>query len=301
VSELLQQVISRIEQRNPMHAKKLRKTLQQYDEAYYTRVDGFLKKYNALLDRDGKDLDYGIDCYLRMCSDMMYEQIRFLETGRYSSTSFEEVNKRVYNNPQVMEYYMHGLILSDFLWLHHYRIHEFFVGNLPQYAPSIKRYLEIGGGIGLTIVESLQVLDPGVHFDVVDISPSSIEISKSFVANSRVNYFLADIFDFSPKDGYDFITMGEVLEHVEDPLALLKRLNALLNKGGHAFITVPANAPTIDHIYLFRNAQDIRDVIGEAGLGIEKEISIYAEDVSQAKAEERKVALLYGAFLKKID
>lgn len=299
MNPMLQQIVGRIDELNPIHAKKIRKTLDQFDEGYFKKVGQFLVKYNKLLTDRGKDLNYGVDCYLRMCGEMMYEQLRFRETGKYSSTSFDEVNARVYNNPEVMEYYMYGLILSDFLWAHHYRVHSFFVNHLGAYKSQIKDYLEIGGGIGLGISEAIHILNDDVSFDLVDISPSSIEISKAFVVNNRVSYFLQDIFEFDPERKYNFITMGEVLEHVEEPVELLSRVRDLLHEDGHAFITVPANAPTIDHIYLFTNAQDIRDVIHAAGLEIVDEISVYAENVTEAKAIKYKVALMYGAFLRK--
>ena len=93
--------------------------------------------------------------------------------------------------------------------------------------------------------------------------------------------------------------MGEVLEHVEDPVALLTRLRTLLNDNGIIFITAPTNSPAIDHIYLFRNAQEIREVIGKANLTIVEDIGIYVEDVSIEVAEKLKITLMYGAFLKK--
>jgi len=90
-----------------------------------------------------------------------------------------------------------------------------------------------------------------------------------------------------------------VLEHVEDPLKLLIRLHGLLSNQGHLFITAPTNAPAIDHIYLFRNVGEIRDVIRAAGLEIVDEISLCAEDVSLEKAETLNLTVLYGAFLQK--
>ena len=299
MDKLLQKVVDRIEEKNPIHAKKIRRNFELAGDGYFEQITPFLKKYDALLQARGKDLDYGVDCYLRMCAEMMYEQVRFQQTGKYSSTSFEEVNARVYNNPEVMEYYMYGLILSDFLWIHHYRAHKFFMEHLPEHRGNVKDYLEIGGGIGLTLSEAMQIFGSEIQYDLVDISPSSIEISKTFVADESVNYHLADIFQFETGKQYDFITMGEVLEHVEDAVGLLKRLAELLKDDGAAFITVPANAPTIDHIYLFRDAGEIRDVIEAAGLRVTRELSVYAEDVDEEKAKKDKIAMLYVAFLEK--
>ena len=88
-----------------------------------------------------------------------------------------------------------------------------------------------------------------------------------------------------------------MLEHVEKPVALLKKIRSLLKPNGVLFLTTPANAPAIDHIYLFRNAEEIREVIYEGGFNIEKEITKFVEDVSPEMAEKLKITLMYGALL----
>ncbi len=299
MTDLLEEIISKIEVLNPRHTKKLRKNIKSLDADYFAMADSFLEKYQQFLVSVDKNLDYVIESYLRMNSDVMYEQIRFMETGKYSSSSFEEVNKRVYNNPEVMEYYIHGILLSQVLWAHHYKMFSFFIKNLPAYKDKIKNYLEIGGGHGLFISEAIKKLNPDTNFDMVDISSSSISIAKKFIQDDKVNYILSDILEYNTNKKYDFITMGEVLEHVEEPLKLLKRLSELVADNGYIYITVPANGPTIDHIYLFRNADEIRELIHAAGLEVVNEINVYVEDVSKEVAEEQKITLMYGAFLKK--
>jgi len=119
------------------------------------------------------------------------------------------------------------------------------------------------------------------------------------VGNASVAFILSDVFLYQPPEKFDFITIGEVLEHLENPSALLQRAADLLKENGTLFITTPANAPTIDHIYLFRNAEDIRRLIRDAGLTVETEFLRYAEDVDVEIAEKYKITLLYGACLKK--
>jgi 2-polyprenyl-3-methyl-5-hydroxy-6-metoxy-1,4-benzoquinol methylase len=65
--------------------------------------------------------------------------------------------------------------------------------------------------------------------------------------------------------------MGEVLEHVEDPRQLLRRAASFVRSGGRLFVTTCANCPAIDHVYLFKSVQEIRDLIASAGCGIERE------------------------------
>src|SRR6185312_17119874 len=111
--------------------------------------------------------------------------------------------------------------------------------------------LEVGVGHGFYLSKALEILDNATAVTAVDISETSIEMAQNFVNDSRVAYKLKYIFDFNNDEKYDFITLGEVLEHMEDPLTLLLKLNELLSDDGTLFFTTPTNAPAIDHIYLF--------------------------------------------------
>jgi 2-polyprenyl-3-methyl-5-hydroxy-6-metoxy-1,4-benzoquinol methylase len=292
-------IISYISERNPIHAKKLRKSLPSLGEVYNRRAEEFLTKYESLLVEEGKNLHFAIDCYLKMLADITMETLRFLETGEYSSKSFEEVNRRVYGAPEVMEYYMHALLLSQFLWKHHYEMFGFFTEELAKRKGSVKNYLEIGGGHGLQVAEATKILGSDSQFTVVDISPTSLNIARRLVDDDSVNFVLSDIFQFKPETKFDFITLGEVLEHMEDPGALLNCVSDLLTDHGTLFVTTPANAPAIDHIYLFRNEDDIRKLIHDANLAVTNEFYRYAEDVDKEKADRYQITLHYGASLKK--
>ena len=238
------------------------------DVDFHERANVFLNAYETLLSHESKNLDYSINCYLQMIADVNYESVQFMQTGEYTSKSFDEVNKRVYDNPAVMEYYMHGLLLSQFLWTHHYDILLYFNDIIQRKKDSIKNYLEVGGGHGLYISEAISIIGAGANYQVVDISKSSLEMARRMINNNSVTYTLTDVFEFFPDKKYDFITMGEVLEHVEDPVKLLEKLYELLDENGKVIITTPTNAPAIDHIYLFNNAEDIREVIRKAGFNI---------------------------------
>lgn len=295
----LDYIINYISERNPVHSKKLNKNLPALSDVYHKRAEEFLAKYESLLAEQSKNLDFAIDCYLKMLTDITMETLRFLETGEYSSKSFEEVNRRVYSDPNVMEYYMHALLLSQFLWKHHFEMFNFFTEELTKRKSSAKYYLEIGAGHGLQVAEATKLLGPDSQFTVVDISSTSLNMARRLVDDDRVNFVLSDIFQYKPKQKFDFITLGEVLEHMEKPDALLRCAADLLADHGALFITTPANAPAIDHIYLFRNEDDIRKLIHDANLVVTSEFYRYVEDVDKKTADKYKITLHYGACLKK--
>jgi len=292
-------IVDYIAERNPRHAKKLKRFVSQQDETFHARANGFYRQYDDLLQRRSLTLAYGVDCYLRMCDDIVFETVQFWQTGRYSSISFEDVRRRVYDNPDVMEYQIHGILVSQFLWRHHYAVYDFFCENFPKHASQVNRFLEIGAGHGAYVKQALAHLPSGATVDAVDISATSIDLAKEFVDDTRVNYRLVDVFDFEPDALYDFITMGEVLEHVEDPVALLKRVRTLLKDNGVFFITTPANAPNMDHIYLFNDTRHIVDVLRQGGFKVVQQLESFAEDVAPEAAREQKIAMMYAAFLKK--
>jgi 2-polyprenyl-3-methyl-5-hydroxy-6-metoxy-1,4-benzoquinol methylase len=290
----------KIEILSPIHGKKLKKHQESFDDQYYELAGVFFEKYVNILQQQNKTLDYSIECYLQMLADVSIESIEFAYSGKYTSSTFEEVNERVYANPAIMDYYMHGLILSQFLWRQHYQMFRFFIDSLPAYLFTTKVYLEIGAGHGLYLSKAVEILDQKTSFSVVDISSTSIEFSRRLANDDRIVFNLKDIFEFTAEEKFEFITLGEVLEHVEDPLKLLNKINSLLSDDGVVFITTPTNAPAIDHIYLFNNVDEIRELIKLSGFQIESERSFSSDDVSPEKAAKYKVAILYGAFLKKI-
>ncbi|MBS2034808.1 class I SAM-dependent methyltransferase [bacterium] len=282
--------------RNPLVAKKLAKNLQRMGPDHEALANEFLSKYDRYLGTIQKSLDYGVTCFLQMVADMLIERQKFLESGCYANTSYESVNQAIYSNPEVMDYHMHGLVLAQFLWPDQFERYCFFREHFGGYLP-VRDYLEIGGGHGLYVMAARQRLAADSRLLVVDISKSSLDLAQGILDDSSIQFVQSDVFKFDPSQKFDFITVGEVLEHVEEPLRMLEQLKSMLKPGGHIFLTTPANAPMIDHIYLFRDEDEIRDLLGVAGLRIEREHLCYAEEVTPELARHFKIPLMYAAFL----
>lgn len=295
----LETVLHKIRNNNPLHADKIEVNCNDLGEKYISSANLFFNKYRQYLEKNDMTLDFGVSCYLHMLEDMLEERFKFIRTGNYSNTSFEDVEKRIYGNPEIMNYHMHGLVLAQFLWFDQYERILFFKENIRKHIVNKNSYLEIGGGHGLYIFEALNELPDIKQFDLVDISQSSLNLAKGIINNERINYYLKNIFDFSEVEKYDFVTMGEVLEHVEQPLDLLKKAGDLLSDEGVFYVTTPINAPMIDHIYLFNNEGEIREMINQAGFDIMEEKIVVSEKISAEKASKHKAPVMYAAFLKK--
>ena len=93
------------------------------------------------------------------------------------------------------------------------------------------------------------------------------------------------------------ILCGEFLEHLEDPLGALKKLYSILDDDGELFLTVAVYAAMIDHIYLYKSVQEVRDQILDAGFGIKSEL---VQNVFQrGKSEGAETPINYSAILTK--
>ncbi len=293
----LEGILAQIESQNPTHAQKLKANTEYLDVDYKARANDFYAQYDRFLRQNGYDLDYGVHCYLTMLGDMAAERMKFIRSGRYSSATFDEVEMCYYDKPEVMCYHMHGLAVAQFLWFDQYERFAFFSDHLQKCRHQVQTYLEIGGGHGLYCYEALKILDSSTTFELIDTSACSIELGKGIINNERVNFLQKNVLEYASDSTFDFITIGEVLEHVEEPLSLLTKLRELLGNAGLAFITTPVNAPMIDHIYLFNDVQEIRDMIQDAGLGIKQEKIVITEHVSQRYAEKFKIPVMFAALI----
>jgi 2-polyprenyl-3-methyl-5-hydroxy-6-metoxy-1,4-benzoquinol methylase len=179
---------------------------------------------------------------------------------------------------------------------------RFFDASVRERSNRISTYLEIGPGHGLLLEKALSTIIGLKEAVVVDISPTSLNLTRSIIEHfmpSRrdVCYILGDILKISLNKQFDFISMGEVLEHVNQPLALLTRLKQMLAPGGRAFISTCANCPAIDHVYQFDTLAQIREIITLSGLTIESDLPLSVENMSITEAERRRVTINYCALV----
>ncbi len=295
----LEIILQKIKEKNPDHASKLEANLSHLDEKYTHSAVIFFDQYRRYLIDNALSLDFGVACYLHMIEDMLQERLKFIREGKYSNASFEDVEKRIYGNSDIMTYHMHGLVLAQFLWFDQYERILFFKTHFQDYFTASDSYLEIGGGHGLYAFEAIHMFPKCKQFDLVDISQSSLDLAKGVLNTNAINFFHKNIFDFSNEEKYDFITMGEVLEHLENPLQMLEKIADLLTEKGVCYITTPINAPMIDHIYLFSNEAEIRQLFDEAGFTILKEKIVISEKITEKQAAKFKVPVMYAAFIQK--
>tara|TARA_B100000780_G_C21079841_1_gene434802 strand:- start:219 stop:1160 length:942 start_codon:yes stop_codon:yes gene_type:complete len=262
-------LIGIVSEKNPRHSAFVEHALTLITDAEIAD----LERYLGYCEDKGHNLEYLAQCYLTIVQDTLKEQMYFMRNRKYQQSNYEEVAKAIYHNKEYMDRYMYGLAITGFFWPNHVEMGRFFMRTLPKDKGG--KYLEIGPGHGYYFMKALEL----GSFDSllgIDISEASVRQSQAildhFYPDEKDRYELRQM-NFLDADGleaesYDTIVMGEVLEHVENPLTFMKRIAELAKPDAYIYMTTCANAPAIDHIYLYECPKDVEDQFEEAGLDI---------------------------------
>jgi SAM-dependent methyltransferase len=295
-------LVALVGRRSPLQKKRLDAYLARQDGQFRLEAEEFATRYGGFLSAQGISLEQSVDAYLKLCNTTLRYQIDFMNTGRYPARDAATAAVEVYADSKRMLPYMVGLAISQYLWEAHRAIFQFFVDELRARHGRVRSYLEIGPGHGLFLDRALTELGSGVTATAVDISPTSIEITRAIMDYFRpgarnVTYRTGDVMTLEFARRFDFITIGEVLEHVDAPGRLLEKIRALLAPGGAAFISTCANCPAVDHVYQFNNVDEIRALLTGSGLDIERDAALPAERLPMDEAIRRRITVNYCAMV----
>jgi 2-polyprenyl-3-methyl-5-hydroxy-6-metoxy-1,4-benzoquinol methylase len=298
----LNEIVEEIKKADKFHTKKILNNVEFLKKEYADEYRLLLKMIHTYF----TDLDYSPSMvaadYLKMVRDMRKEGLYFYKHNEYSCKSQTVANENVYSKPEIMGYYMSALLISQILWKHHFCIFIYFKTRITNYfdKDSKIKILDIGPGHGFFsffIKETFAGFD---KIDFVDISETSLAMTKNIIGeNGKLNYYLKDIFDFDESVKYDFIVLGEVLEHLDKPQEILVKLSRLLSSNGILWITTPTNSPALDHVYLFKTKEEVISLIEACDLKVDASVNYFAEDVTEEIALERRITNLVGLFCRK--
>jgi 2-polyprenyl-3-methyl-5-hydroxy-6-metoxy-1,4-benzoquinol methylase len=247
-----------------------------YDRPFAERICGLIYA------KCGGDADaYGsaLRDFILLSEEFVTLQMELDRTGHYLYSSFDEVRERVYDNAALMDgQYLNGLFLSEAFWVNHSKIFAYFVEAFCNGNPTSGTVLEVPSGPGLFISEFAR-RNPGWDATAMDLSQSAVNFSMEIArlnAGREVSISRADVFELPDSVGYDRIICGELLEHLENPEQLLEKLASLMKPGGRIFLTTAIWAASIDHIYLFKSAREVREML--ARFTIDSELALTVRD-----------------------
>ena len=295
-------------ERWPRHAAYLEKSFAGRNTANLEVSE----ELSIIVKKLSTDVPGGIDT---LCSDYRYlcekivlpEELYFRRNGGYRLTKFEDAERECYANPEFMNRYMNGLLVSDVMWANHAAAMTYYVRT---YLPSLSKgssHLEIGPGHGIFLffAASLTSVESVAAWDV---SPTSIANTRHALqtlgVTRPIELTLQNLFDAgdAKKNGiFDSIVMSEILEHLEDPVAALRAAALWLRPGGKIWINVPANSPAPDHVYLFTSPEHVCEVVRSAGLDIIASDAFAMQNVPLAKAQKNQMSVSCVVTARKYD
>lgn len=302
----LQELINYIGEKNPLQKKYLLRSMENLSEKEEKEIKDNLNYY---LETEHLNIPYLGDSYLLFVHDTLKETKYFVETGHYRYSKQKEVAEKVYYNEDYMRMYILGINLSGYLWVNHRNLHRYYKKVIENDSNIEGEYLEIGTGHGQYFLEALTRKKYKKYLGV-DISPASVEATLRYVKkhiyeklsgeeSPEYEVVCEDFLEFDTEHKFDFIVMGEVLEHVENPEIMLKKINSLLTQTGKAYITTVINGPTIDHIYLFRTVEEVLAMMERCGFYIEDYYCTTANNIALEKAIRKAMCINIALVLRK--
>lgn len=303
---LFGELVSRVCERAPFQKKKLAVFFGSQPPSFFSEAEAFVCQYSKYLSESGLSLEDAAEAYVKLCADMLRYHIRFLQTGEYPISDSHVAYEAVYSNDTTMRAYMMGLAMSQMLWPTHYAMYKAFEGYLIDFKVAEGAYLEIGPGHGAYLAKALARLPERFSIEAVDISETSLLISEAIVRccypkdAARVCFQRKDVLEYGSDKTFEFITMGEVLEHVNQPEELLRKIKFLLspNSSSKAFISTCANAPAADHVVHFKHVDEIRSMLTSCGFEICEEKVLPVENLPMDEVVEKKITVNYCALVR---
>jgi 2-polyprenyl-3-methyl-5-hydroxy-6-metoxy-1,4-benzoquinol methylase len=207
--------------------------------------------------------------YRWTCQMFLKEEYMFRLTGRYRFDSFSEARAAVYDNEAFMTRYADGLLLSQLLWANHAAAIGSYWRTFLPLLDGRASLLEVGPGHGLLLAMAAERL-PGAVTGW-DVSQASLALTRRAldamgIAAARLD--LVDVLEAPTSGQFDAVVASELLEHLEQPTAALRRLRQVTRPGGHLFLNIPVNSPAPDHIYLWRTPEEVLSFVADSGLEI---------------------------------
>ncbi len=164
--------------------------------------------------------------------------------------------------------------------------------------PKIKgpRVFEMGCSTGIM---TRRLVKKFPNLTVIDGSKEYIDYTKNKIGTNKAEFIISLFEDFDTREKFDDIIMTNILEHVKNPVLILKKAKKWLKKSGRVHITVP-NAFSLHRrigqkMGLIKNLADFSKKDKKTG-----HRRVYTKESLKRDVEKSGLKLMYGqgVFLK---
>ena len=298
MGKLTNEFIEYVSNKNVMQEKYLKSFWEEVDVGELGELEDILAFFSKTYSIE----EIG-DAYLLFVEDTMNETKYCVENNseRYRFHSLDEVEDKVYGNAEYMSKYMLGLQISGYVWSNHREIHRWWKNIIPHF--NGENYLEIGPGHGQYFLEALEQQRFKKYY-ALDISETSLKQTKAYIdmkapAVDNFELIQGDFYKIVLEQKFDAVSLSEVLEHVEEPERMMRKVYEITSDSADVYVNVPINAPEIDHIYLFHNVEEVISLIESVGFIVKDKIVATGNGIPYEKAVKKKSAINLALWLKK--
>ncbi len=209
--------------------------------------------------------------------EFLRRQAMFAKSGTYQTTNFETICDEIYFSKDIMQSYLYGLLLTYVAWPNHYRLLRFYKERYLTQGP-FGSCMEIGTGHGWLALQQLRFSSRN-NLIGFDISPHAVVFTSELLkaAGIKSDRYKIRIADIQNETGNKFgcldrIVIAEVLEHVEKPTAILDFAKRYSHNDTIFFISTCINIEAVDHLYLYKNLEEVREMLNKKELRIIEEL-----------------------------
>lgn len=289
-----------LEERAPVFLGEVERS-RQLDTRFFDSVAGKMLAW-AEGCLGGQYLEVLVDGYCEFVVGAARAQVEYERRGSYAEADYASVYGAVYDSPECMAQYHWGAYTLTFGWSHHLSLCRFFVQTfLPRVARAETSglLLDLGCGSGIWHFLFLDAL-AGWRVLAVDISETSLRLAERMARqawpDAEVDYRRGDAVQFVPEEPVQAALCCMLLEHLEEPIGLLRSLANTLPPHGLAFVACALTAAEVDHIHEFRRESEVVALAERAGFRV---LATHSDGPGQMHGGRRFLPRSMGLVLQK--
>jgi len=201
---------------------------------------------------------------------MVFETITKLSAVDDKKRNFTEIVKNHYENPLFVINAHLRFVYKN----HVIRKKKIILNFIDSLLLKEAKICDLGFGAGVLLSSILERKKDWFGYGI-DISRScynyALKRLELLNLSNRADLSMGDIRKMKFKDNFfDVILASEILEHIPNVEEGLKEIVRVLKPGKYAILCVPVQMPAIDHLYIFKDDKEIKELYKKMRLEIDK-------------------------------